>query len=253
MDWTEKVEQKKKIRKMAYRMLWADFKDVVMSWNVLMLMMMFFGFFLFPYFKDMEDFNFACMYYFVVWVLMKVSALTENSFNYLPLSTKDILYYLKIRTNHQEAWIVLLSGVLAIVLDAAGVEVFWERGALVLIFLLTTVEATFIISLSGYSVPEKKTMKEAGAPLARRVRQVVYIIYGLILLFGNLIVSMFMKPNEDAKIILLVVLCAYLVLYIFRADVAGWVKFAEHRSLPIRSIWATPQQNQTELRDMMNQ
>lgn len=253
MNWTEKLERRKKIRKMAYRMLWADFKDVVMSWKAIMLVLMYLGFFLFPYYKDMEGFNFACIYYFVVWVLMMVSALMETSFNYLPLSTKDIVHYLKTRTNHQEAWIVLLSGVSAIVMDAAGVEIFWERGALVLIFLLTTVEATFVISLTGYSVPEKKTMKEAGAPLARRVRQVVYIFYGLVLLFGSLIAGMFMKPNENAKVILLVVLCAYLVMYIFRADVAGWVKFAEHRSSPARSMWATPQQNPTELRDMLNQ
>ena len=87
MDWTEKIEQKKKIRKMAYRMLWADFKDLVLGWKVFLLILMYLGFFLLPYVKDAEDFNAVSMYYFVMWVFMAVSALAETSFNYLPLST----------------------------------------------------------------------------------------------------------------------------------------------------------------------
>lgn len=252
MDWTEKLKYKKKIRKMAYRMLWADFRDLLMSWKSLLLVLMYLGFFLFPYWKQ-EDFNIACMYYFAVGIFTAISAMVETSFNYLPLSTKDIVYYLKARTNHQEAWMVLISVVSAIIMDAAGVEVFWERGALVLIFLLTTVEDYLILTLSGCSVPERTTLKEGGIPLAKRVRQIVYIIYGVTLLFGSLLVSMFMEPDENAKIKLLVMLCLYLVMYIFRADVSCWTNLTECRQTPSRSMWATPQQDQTELRDMMNQ
>ena len=109
MDLTEKIEQKKKIRKMAYRMLWADFKDLMCSWKVLLVVLMYLGFFLLPYVKEMDDFNAAGMYYFVIWVFMALSALAEGAFNYLPLSTKDIVYYLKVRTNHQVAWMVLFQ------------------------------------------------------------------------------------------------------------------------------------------------
>ena len=253
MDWTEKLEHKKKLRKMAYRMLWADFKNVVLGWKVILLALMLLGFLILPYVKEIDDFNIASMYYFVMWVITAICAFAETAFNYLPLSTKDIVYYLKIRTNHQEAWIVFFSCITAIIMDAAGVELFWERGVLSTIFLLTTVEGCFVVSMSGYCVPEKTTLKEAGVPLAKRVRQVIYIIYGIGLLFGSLIVSMFMKPEGNAKITVLVILCLYLILYIVRADVASWANFTECRQSPGRSMWAAPQQNQTEFRDMLNQ
>jgi len=151
MDWTEKFEHKKKIRKMAYRMLWADFKNPVLGWKVFLLVLMYLGFFLLPYVKEADDFNAVSMYYFVIWVFTALSALVETSFNYLPLSTKDIVYYLKIRTNHQVAWMVLVSVVSAIILDACGQEVFWERGLIILLFLLITVEWYSFIALYGYS------------------------------------------------------------------------------------------------------
>ena len=90
-------------------MLWADFKDVVLGWRVILLLLMYLGFFLLPYVAMDDTFNAASMYYFVVWVVIALNALVETSFNYLPLSTKDIVYYLKCRTNHLTAWMVLIS------------------------------------------------------------------------------------------------------------------------------------------------
>ena len=63
MDWTEKMEQKKKIRKMAYRMLWADFKDLVLGWKVILILLMYLGFFILPYINEPDDYNAAGMYY----------------------------------------------------------------------------------------------------------------------------------------------------------------------------------------------
>lgn len=239
MDWTEKLEHRKKIRKMAYRMMWADFKDLVLGWKVFLVILMYLGFFLFPYYKDMEDFNMAGFYYFVTWVVMSLNALAETSFNYLPLSTKDIVYYMKTRTNHETAWMVLISGLTAIVLDAAGVEVFWERGLIVLIFLLVTVEWMFFMTLYGYSKPYGTTFLDPYIPTARKVRIAIYNTYSLIVLFGSMMLWMFMDYNEHAKIKLLAVLCAYLVMYIFRADAVRWVRFDEFSKTPQRSMWAT--------------
>jgi len=177
MDWTEKMEQKKKIRKMAYRMLWADFKDLVLGWKVILILLMYLGFFILPYINEADDFNAVSMYYFVIWVFMALSALAENSFNYLPLSTKDIIYYMKVRTNHQVAWMVLVSGASAIVLDAFGVEIFWERGVIILLFLLVTVEWYFFTALYGYSKPEGTTLLDDCIPKGRKVRIVIYNIY----------------------------------------------------------------------------
>ncbi len=242
MDWTEKLEHKKKIRKMAYRMLWADFKDIVLGWKVILLLLMYLGFFLLPYVKEMDDFNAVSLYYFVTWVIMSMNALAETSFNYLPLSTRDIVYYLKIRTNHQEAWMVFVSGVSALILDAFGQEVFWERGLIILLFLLITVEWYFFMTLYGYSKPDGANFLDDCIPVGRKIRIVIYNVYSIILLFGSMMVGLFMDYNEHAKTKLLVILCLYLVMYVFRADAARWVRFNEYCKTPRRSIWGNAEQ-----------
>jgi len=241
MDWTEKIEHKKKIRKMAYRMLWADFKDMVLGWRALVVVLSYICFFLLPYYNPYEDFNLAGMYYLIVWVVITLNALSETSFNYLPLSTKDIVYYLKIRTNHQISWMVLLSGLSGIILDACGQEVFWERGLLILLFLLITLEFMFIITLDSYSRPHGVSFMDANCPVSRKVRTVIYFIYGFGALMGSMIVGMFMVYNEHSKTKLLVFLCIYLVMHIFRADVASWVRFSEFNKTPRRSMWGNAQ------------
>ena len=241
MDWTEKIEQKKKIRKMAYRMLWTDFKDLMCSWKVLLVVLMYLGFFLLPYVKEMDDFNAAGMYYFVIWVFMSLSALAEGSFNYLPLSTKDIVYYLKVRTNHQVAWMVMVSGVSAIILNAFGVEIFWERGVVILLFLLITVEWYAFVNLYGYSKPEGTNFLDDCIPTGRKVRIVIYNVYSVVLLFTSMMIGMFMDCNEQAKTKVLVILGLYLVMYIFRADTATWVRFNEYSKTPQRSMWGNAQ------------
>ena len=240
MDWTEKSEHKKKIRKMAYRMLWADFKDVVLGWKVFLVFLLYFGFMLMPYIAK-EEFNFAGFYYFVMWVILALNALAEVSFNYLPMSTKDIVYYMKTRTNHQIGWLVFGSGVSGALLDAFGVNVFWERGLMILLFLLITVEWSLYMTLQGYSKPQGVSFGDDKAPVSRKVRIVIYHVYSLIALFGSMIVGMFMKDNENAKTKLVVFLCVYLVMLIFRVDAASWVRFDEYSKAPNRNMWGNTQ------------
>lgn len=242
MDWTEKLEHRKKIKKMAYRMLWADFKDVVLSWKCILLLLMYLGFFLLPYVKEMDDFNAAGMYYFVVWVILAINALAETSFNYLPLSAKNIKIYLKIRTNHQTAWITFVSVMTAIILDICGVEVFWERGIMILIFCLATVEWMFFMTLYSYSKPNGTTFLTADFSTSRKVRIVLYHVYSITFLFVTMLMGMFMDYNENAKTKVLVVLYAFLVLYIIRADVLCWVRFEEFCKTPRRSMWGNLEQ-----------
>lgn len=246
MDWTEKIEHKKKIRKMAYRMLWADFKDVMLGWKVFLVIGTYFGFLLLPYVSS-EEYNFAGMYYLFMWVVLALNAVSETSFNYLPLSTKDIVYYLKVRTNYQTGWLILISVLSGITLDAFGQEVFWERGLIILIFLLITVELMFLLTLDSYSRPHGTTFLESDIPTGRKVRLVVYAICGIVVLVGTMLVGMFMDYNEHAKTKLLVVLCIYLVMYIFRADVVRWVQFNEFNKTPRRSMWGNAEQlNQSQ-------
>ena len=44
-----------------------------------------------------------------------------------------------------------------------------------------------------------------------------------------------------AKTKVLVILCLYLVMYIFRADVVNWVRFNEFSKTPQRSMWGNAQ------------
>lgn len=236
MDWTEKLEHKKKLRKMAYRMAWADFKDFVLGWKGLLVFLTYFGFFLMPYVKT-EQYNFAGMYYFATWCVIAINAIAETSFNYLPLSTKDIVYYLKCRTNFQIAWVVLLSVLSGIILSGFRQEVFWERGLVILIFMLVTVEFMFFVTLQSYSKPNKVSFFDALIPKGRKIRVIFYYVYELALLFACMFIGMFMKDNENATKKLLVLLCLYLVMYIFRADAAGWVRFDEFNKAPRESMW----------------
>ena len=241
MDWTEKMEHKKKIRKMAYRMLWADFKDMVLGWKIFLILLSYLGYFLLPYVNEYEDFNLAGMYYLVVWVVIALNAVSETSFNYLPLSTKDIVYYLKVRTNHQIGWMVLVSGLTAIVMDAFGADVFWERGLVILLFMLITVEFMFFLTLDSYSRPHGVSFIDASIPIGRKVRIVIYFIYGLGALMGSLLVGMFMDNNEHAKTKVLVFMCIYLVMLIFRVDAAYHAEFKEFCKTPRRTMWGNAQ------------
>ena len=82
---------------------------------------------------------------------------------------------------------------------------------------------------------------DANCPVSRKVRTVVYFIYGLGALMGCMIVAMFMVYNEYSKTKLLVFLCIYLVMHIFRADVASWVRFEEFNKTPRRTMWGNAQ------------
>ena len=57
MSFTEKAEKKKKLRKMAGRMLWADVKDLMCSWKGILVIGMYLGFFLLPYVKNVGRLN----------------------------------------------------------------------------------------------------------------------------------------------------------------------------------------------------
>ena len=137
---------------------------------------------------------------------------------------------------------VLVSGVSAIILDAFGVEIFWERGVIILLFLLVTVEWYSFTALYGYSKPEGTTLLDDCIPKGRKVRVVIYNIYSMALLFASMFIGMFMNNNEHAKTKVLVILCLYLVMYIFHADVVNWVRFNEFSKTPRRSMWANAEQ-----------
>lgn len=244
MDWTEKMEHKKKLRKMAGRMLLADVRGLLCSWRCLLVVMMYIGFFVLPYMIKVDNLNVGAMFYFVMWVLAAVNALSENVFNYLPMSTEDIVYYLKCRTNLLIAGLTTISVVTGVAIYACLDEIFLERGLAVLIFLLITVEWLFFMTLYGYSKPFGITFTDPSIPKARKVRIAIYNTYSIVMLFAGMIVWMFMEFDENSQKKLLFTLCAYLVMFIFRADAVRWVRFNEYTRTESRYLYATQQKNQ---------
>lgn len=241
MDWAEKSEQKKRLRKMAGRMLWADFKGAVCSWNVIFMVCMYFGFFLLPY-SMTENINTGTMVMFLFWVLAALNSLPETVFNYLPLSTEDIVYYLKYRTNLLTAWVTLISVGTGAVMYAAGAEVFVERGLMVLCFVLMAVEGELVGVLYSYSKSPNTIGTESGLPKPRKIRFIIYGIYCFVMVLVNMFMWLLMDYDENRTTKLVFILCAYLVMYIFRADLARWVQFKEFTKGAGRNIFAVQQQ-----------
>ncbi|MBP3568432.1 MAG: hypothetical protein J6K04_04630 [Lachnospiraceae bacterium] len=246
MDWTEKVEQKKKLRTMARRMLWADFKGVICGWKCILVVALYFFFIALPYAKSEEDFNVFAMSYVFMWVFIEVSALYEKPFNYLPFSTEDIVHYLKYRTNLLEAWVTAASIGTVAVLHAAGEEVFVERGLMMLCFVLTALEGWFFELLYSLAKAQNEA-EQVKLTKSRRVRMILYSIYAIVVLFVSMFGCVFMKYDETAKVKLLVTLGLYLVMYIFRTDVSHWVQFRGFVKPAERVVFATQQQNTQNL------
>ena len=246
MDWTDKLQQKKKLRKMAGRMLWADVKDMMCSWKGILVACMYLCFFLLPYLNNAERLNIGAMFYFVMWVIGALSALSETSFNYLPLSTKGIVYYLKCRTNLIIAWMTAISVGTGAVLYALGAEIFLERGLGVLVFLLITVEWLFFMTLYGYSKPLGINFLDPDIPTARKVRIAIYNIYSVVMMVMGMFMWMFMDFDENNQKKLLFAVCAYLIMFIFRADAARWVRFNEFSKGVNRNLYNTQQAQQNQ-------
>ena len=242
MDWTEKTEQKKKLRKMARRMLWADFKGVVCGWKCILLVCLYVLFILLPYYKNADDINGVSFFYVLMWVFIAVCALYEKPFNYLPLTTGDIVYYLKYRTNLLAAWLTLSSAGTGAVMYAAGVDVFWERGLVILCFLLMAQEGWLFEMLYGLAY-ERNENGTVNAPKARKLRIILYSTYAIVVLFAGMFVFMFMKYGETSKFKLLAALAGYLIMYIFRVDISHWVvQIREYVKPAERVVFATQQQ-----------
>ena len=241
MDWIDKTEQKKKVRRMASRMLWSDFRDMICSWKVLFFLAVYMFFFLLALIKEIDDFNVGACFYFIVWEAMALYALTENIFNYLPVSSKDIVYYLNHRTNLLITWILILYIGTAVLLNGIGVELFVERGIVSMVLLWSSVEWMHQASLFENSKGRGKLVTEH-LTTGQKVRYCVYFAYSLILILVSMLYSMFMENMETAQIMAPVLLGAYIVLFFFRFDLMRWFSFDQYRQRVRRAWFSTPAQ-----------
>lgn len=241
MDWITNLEEKKKIRKMARRMLWADFRSFVCSWQVVFLLVMYLGLFLMAYIET-ENYNAGAFYYCAMWGYLGLNAQFETAFNYLPLSTKQIRYYLHIRISYLEAGMVFLSVVTASGMQLLGFAPVWERGLLVLLFLLMTSEWIALYTMYGYSKPEGVGLFDQEYPAGRRFRMICYNVYSVAALIGTMSYLTVAAPGKQA---LWVMLIAYLILFFMREDVRHWVNFPNYTKA-VRKGMLSMQKKQNE-------
>lgn len=245
MDWIDKMEQKKKIRRMASKMLWADFRDMICSWRIIVFLAVYVFFFLMALIKDMDDLNAGACFYFIVWVVMGLYALMENIFNFLPISSKDIIYYLNHRTNLLTTWVLILFIGTAAVLNGFGVELFIERGIVSMVMLWSSIEWMYQASLFENSPGKGKVMTDL-LTTGQKVRYCLYFAYSIILVMVSMLYSMFMENMETAQIMAPVLLGAYIVLFFFRFDLMRWFSFDCYRQ-KVRQVWfSTPAQRNVE-------
>lgn len=234
MDWITNLEEKKKIRKMAGRMLGADFRNLVCGWKVVFFLILYLGFFILPY-VETEDYNAGAFYYCAMWSLLALNAQFETVFNYLPLSTRQIRYYLYVRTNYLQAGSVLFSIVTVAGMKLLGFTPFWERGLLVLLFLLMTNEWVAMMTMYGYSKPEGVGLFDQEYPKGRRIRIICYNVYSIALL---LVVMIYLTLKDNREKELWVMVMAYLILFAMREDVRHWVSFSRYTKAVRRGMFA---------------
>ena len=80
----------------------------------------------------------------------------------------------------------------------------------------------------------------------RKVRYGIYFFISLSLVMVSMLYGMFMELNENTGIWVITFLCAYVLLYVFRADIASWFVFDEYRKRGRRSIYASKNQLKVE-------
>lgn len=245
MDWTDRREHRKKVRKMAAKMLWADFKDMFFSWRVLVLLMLYLCFVVLALIKDMDDYNVGACFYFITWVVMWLYALVEKVFNYLPVSDKDIILYMHHRTNLLTAWIVVLIAGTALLMDLFGVELFVERGVVCMLMLLFTVEWMHQTALFENSPGKGKWLTEE-LTTGQKVRYGCYFVYSIGFVMVSMLYGMFMESNENTKTWVIAFACAYALMYVFRADISSWFVFDEYKKRGRRTIYASQKQLEEE-------
>ncbi|MGN0507490.1 MAG: hypothetical protein ACI4FZ_13110 [Lachnospiraceae bacterium] len=238
MDWLQRLEQKKKIRKTAGRILAKDMKQLIFSWMVLVLLFVICFDLLFPYLKTIESLNIGVSFYLLMLLLMKLYAMPEQIFYFLPMTQKEIRQYLNARNNLLEAFMTLASVVLAAVLVLCGVNVFWERGLCALLMLLSTVEG--ISAAMFYDYREEAMRKEElhGRARVRRTRSILYFLYGIVLLIYEVIGITFAAAAEHQKIVLLFCLAGYISMVFIRKDVMRWTDFTEYRKVIRKNMFA---------------
>lgn len=237
MDWLQRLERRRVIRKLAGRILWNDMKAIVCSWRVILLFLIAAGYLFIPYLEEIDTMNMGAFVYIGIMFLMMIGMQLEPFFFFLPVTQKEIRQYITVRMNLIIGGTAVLSAAIAAVMSLVGISVFVERGAastLSLIFMIELCTAVFLYDSREKAMKEKNLH---GRAKRRKIRGICYLVFGTIAWCYQVISVMFMEGKGSSKVLLLAGVLCFVILLLMYADVIRWTEFTEFRKETKRNPW----------------
>lgn len=237
MDWLQRLERRKVIRKLAERILWKDMKAVICSWRVIFLMLIVLGYLILPYVAEIDNLNTGVFVYVGIMFLSMLGMQLEPCFVFLPMTQKEIRQYVTARMNLLLAGTTALSAGIAAIMVLAGIPVFIERGiisTLALLFMIGLMNSVFLYD-SREKAMRGKNLK--GRAKGRKVRAICYLVFGTVAWCYQLILVMFMEQEKSNKGFLVASIVCFAVLALMYADAIRWTEFIEFRKETKANPW----------------
>ncbi len=242
MNWLQRLERRKTVRKLAGRILWKDMKAVFCSWRVIFLLLMVGGYLVFPYWAVIDTMNMGVFVYIGVIFLMMLGVQFEPYFFFLPVTQQEIRKYITVRMNLMIGGTVLSSAAVAVVMGLAGVSVYVERGAastLSLLFLIEFCTAMFLYDNRG---KEMRGENLHGKAKRRKIRFICYMIFMCVAWCYQIISVMFMKEENGKGLLMIGILC-FAILPLMYADIIRWTEYKEYREKSKGNFLGTHERN----------
>lgn len=233
MDWLQRLEQRKFIRKLARRILFKDFKVLVLSWRIIFLILVVTGYIL-PYFASLDNINLGLFVYISMGFLTTLGIQSEPVFVFLPMTQKEIRQYLTFRMELLLGGMVVFAAAFAAAMKLIGVPLFLERGLMSTLSMLYVTELVFVIYLCDRHEKAQKGRKLSGRAKARRIRDICYLVFGTAAWCYQIIAAMFMEQTGEKinQVLLLIAAVCFAVTGLCYVDVihrTEFVKFQKER------------------------
>lgn len=227
MDWLQRLERRRVIRKLAGRILWKDIKAILCSWRVIFLLLVVGGYLVLPYVAEIDSINTGVFAYISMMLLTMLGMQLEPCFFLLPMTQKEIRQYITARTNLLLGGTAALSAGIAATMDLVGISVFIERGissTLALLFTIGMMTGIFLYDNREKTMKEKNLKDRAKA---RKIRSICYLVFGCIAWCYQLTLVMFMKKEGSSKGFLMVSIVCFVALALMYVDMIRWTEFKE--------------------------
>lgn len=239
MDWLQRLERRKLIRKLAGRMLLKDLKAMVFSWKVIFLALAVTGFLVLPYFQSVRTANLGMFLYISMLACDMIGMQMETCFFFLPMTQKEIRQYLTARMQWMLGGTAALSAGIAAVLKIAGIPIFLERGVFSTFCLLFMIEFMAVIYLYEEREEAIKEEKAHGRAKARKIRGICYLVFGVLFMLYQFTITSFYGESwlKHGKAFIMVDVVCFVFLTFIHADVIRWSGFTKFRKIRKRQLW----------------